>query len=277
MSGHTLSWNEMSTAFAEDECLINSRPLGYPSNDPNDPQLLTPNHIILGRATVSVPQSPYRETRDLRKRYEFVQMLVNHFWKSFILEYPPTLMKRAKWRSKTRQLQMGDVVLLVDYSAPLTLPCTVWKSYHNLPPRKATFSLNGKYYEQIDGATMGSPLGPLGPERWVIFEVYYGICKWQLNSVFRYPSETRPQHHLHNIYLPEKDVHRCLYKMGLFRFLQIQNKFNEGDMGVYGIAVLGFYSCGISVIVILTCGIAVSSSFAVCGISSFWLTVFGEI
>ena len=31
-------------------------------------------------------------------------------------------------------------------------------------------------------------------------------------------------------------------------------------MGVYGIAVLGFFSCGISVILTLTCGIAVSSS-----------------
>ena len=50
-------------------------------------------------------------------------------------------------------------------------------------------------------------------------------------------------------------------------------------MGVYGIAVgvLGFSSCGISVILILTCGIAVSSSSTVCGFSSFWLTVFGEI
>ena len=51
----------------------------------------------------------------------------------------------------------------------------------------------------------------------------------------------------------------------------------EGDMGVYGIAVLSFFSCGISVILILTCGIAVSSSSAVCGFSSFWLTVFGKI
>ena len=48
-------------------------------------------------------------------------------------------------------------------------------------------------------------------------------------------------------------------------------------MEVYGIAVLGFFSCGISVILILSCGIAVSSSYAVCGFSSFWLTVFGEI
>ena len=37
----------------------------------------------------------------------------------------------------------------------------------------------------------------------------------------------------------------------------------EGDMGVYGIAVLGFFSCGISVILILTCCIAVSSTILI--------------
>jgi len=50
----------------------------------------------------------------------------------------------------------------------------------------------------------------------------------------------------------------------------------EGDMGVYGIAVLSFFSSGISIILILMCGIAVSSSQAVCGFSSLWLTVFGK-
>ena len=47
-----------------------------------------------------------------------------------------------------------------------------------------------------------------------------------------------------------------------------------GDMGVYGIVL---FSCGISVILILTCGIAASSRSAVCGFSSFWLMLFGEI
>ena len=42
--------------------------------------------------------------------------------------------------------------------------------------------------------------------------------------------------------------------------------------GTLGFPVLGFFSCGISVILILRCGIAVSSSSAVCGFSSFWLT-----
>ena len=48
-------------------------------------------------------------------------------------------------------------------------------------------------------------------------------------------------------------------------------------MGVYGIAVLSFLSSGIiSVILILMGGIAASSSPAVCGLSSFELTVFGK-
>jgi len=39
----------------------------------------------------------------------------------------------------------------------------------------------------------------------------------------------------------------------------------EGDIGVYGDAVLDNFSCGISVILILTCGIAVLSRSSVCG------------
>ena len=69
----------------------------------------------------------------------------------------------------------------------------------------------------------------------------------------------------------------CFYKSDFSCSLLVARTVQEEDMGVYGIAVLGFFSCGISVILILTCGIAVSSSSAVCGFSSFWLTVFGEI
>ena len=46
-------------------------------------------------------------------------------------------------------------------------------------------------------------------------------------------------------------------------------------MGVYGIAVLSFFSSGISVILILMCGIAVSSSPAVCGFFFFILLANG--
>lgn len=113
-----LSWNEMSTIFAEVKCLINSRPLSYMNNDPNDIQPLTPNHLLLGRATAEIPQGPFQETKNLHKRFEFVQMVVQQFWRYFIRSYLPTLQKRAKWRFEKRQLQVGDIVLIVDYAAP---------------------------------------------------------------------------------------------------------------------------------------------------------------
>ena len=51
----------------------------------------------------------------------------------------------------------------------------------------------------------------------------------------------------------------------LLRFIILINPtfLKEGDMGVYDSAVLSLFASGISVILILMCGIAVSSSLAV--------------
>ena len=108
----------MSSVFAEVKSLITSSPLGYPSNDPGDLQPLTPNHPLLGRASSCVPQGAFEEVRNPRKRFEFVQSLAHHFWRRFIREYVPTLMLRSKWRTKGRQIKVGDVVLLVDFNVP---------------------------------------------------------------------------------------------------------------------------------------------------------------
>ena len=118
VGNQVLSWNEMSTVFAEVKSLINSRPLGYPSNYPNDLQPLTPNHLHLGRASSCVPQGAFKEVRNQRKRFEFVQSLARHFWRRFIREYVPTLMRRSKWRTKRPQIKVGVVVVLVDFNVP---------------------------------------------------------------------------------------------------------------------------------------------------------------
>ena len=72
---------------------------------------------MLGRASVDAPQVPFQETKNLRKRFQFVQTLVQLFWKRFVSFYVPLLMRRAKWQSKERQMAVGDIVLLVDYKA----------------------------------------------------------------------------------------------------------------------------------------------------------------
>ena len=114
VGGQVLTWNEMATVFVEVQCIVNSRPLGYPSNDAHDLQPLTPNHFILGRATTDIPQGSFRETRNCRKRFEFVQALAQQFWNRFQREYLQSLMRRARWRSKERQFKVGDIVLMMD-------------------------------------------------------------------------------------------------------------------------------------------------------------------
>ena len=66
--------------------------------------------------------------------------------------------------------------------------------------------------------------------------------------------------------------YKCKPRLGIidsFSSSAIIMSRKDGDIGVYGIAVLDLFSCGISVIEIITCCIVVSSSMAVCDFSSF--------
>ena len=114
----TLSWNDMTTVFAEVECLVNSRPLGYPSDDANDLQPLTPNHLILGRASPAALQGPFSEVKSGRKRFEYVQSLVQQFWQRFQREYLQRLMRRSKWQQKKRQLKVNDIIMMGEDNLP---------------------------------------------------------------------------------------------------------------------------------------------------------------
>ena len=53
-------------------------------------------------------------------------------------------------------------------------------------------------------------------------------------------------------------------------YVQTYLAIMEGDIGVCCIAVLDNFSCGISVILILNCGIAVFSKSAGCEFLAFW-------
>ena len=115
-----LSWNEMATIFAEVKSIVNSHPLTYLSDDPNDLRPLTPNHLLLGRASADVPHGPYEDTKNTHKRFQYVQTLVNNFWKRFITEYIPKLIAtgRSKWQKKESQIKKDDIVLIVENNVP---------------------------------------------------------------------------------------------------------------------------------------------------------------
>ena len=74
-----LMFSELMTVFYEVENLVNERPVGRQPKDPDDGSYLSPNHLLLGRATPRIPSGPFRETSNLNKRHEFVQTIVDAF------------------------------------------------------------------------------------------------------------------------------------------------------------------------------------------------------
>ncbi|XP_048485725.1 uncharacterized protein LOC125490479 [Plutella xylostella] len=106
----------LQTLLAEVEHSINSRPLTHVSVDPRDPEALTPNHFLLG-SPEGLPSTGPCQPTDLRALRR-VQALADSFWRRWVQEYQPTLIPRSSSPSTERNLQVGDLVIVVDNSLP---------------------------------------------------------------------------------------------------------------------------------------------------------------
>ena len=76
-----LTFSELQTVLFEVANLINERPIGRHLRSPEDDSYLCPNYLLLGRSTTRVPSGPFKESTNLRLRFEFIQNIVNSFWK----------------------------------------------------------------------------------------------------------------------------------------------------------------------------------------------------
>ncbi|XP_063955063.1 uncharacterized protein LOC135153986 [Lytechinus pictus] len=109
----------LQTLFCEIESIINSRPITMVTNDVNDVEALTPNHVLLLNTKPQLPPSITVNTDVYaRRRWRQVQYLSDVFWSRWVKEYLPQLQARQRWVSPRRNIQVGDVVLLVDQNAP---------------------------------------------------------------------------------------------------------------------------------------------------------------
>jgi hypothetical protein len=114
-----LTFEELSTLFAHVESILNSRPLTPLTSDPNDLQPLTPGHFLIGRTFTSVPSPDLREIRTTRlDRFQRIEYARQHFWDRWRNEYMKELQQRGKWRTKQRQLNIGDLVVINDPHLP---------------------------------------------------------------------------------------------------------------------------------------------------------------
>ncbi|XP_053691385.1 uncharacterized protein LOC128739909 [Sabethes cyaneus] len=88
----------LRTALCEVMNVINNRPLTHISNDPQEPEPLTPNMLLLGRNN-SIQFDHDFDERDLncRAAYKHAQVFVDRFWRKWIAAYLPELMRSRKW------------------------------------------------------------------------------------------------------------------------------------------------------------------------------------
>lgn len=120
LGNRTVNEEVLRTVLAEVNGLVNGRPLTELGTDQDDPRPLTPNHFIMLRENRNTPPDVLETcvtTLD-RRRWKASQQLVDLVWRRFLKEYLPQLMKRPKWMSVHRNLQVGDTVLIADRLAP---------------------------------------------------------------------------------------------------------------------------------------------------------------
>ncbi|KAM8861775.1 uncharacterized protein ACB058_008484 isoform 2-T2 [Synchiropus picturatus] len=109
----------LQTLLCEVESIINDRPITTTSNDPNDLEALTPNHLLLMRTQPNIPPGVFsKDDLYVRRRWKQVQYMADLFWRRWTQEYLPLLQERQKWNTTKRNFNLGDVVLIVDSSAP---------------------------------------------------------------------------------------------------------------------------------------------------------------
>lgn len=97
-----LTYEEYSTVLCQIESCLNSRPL-----------VPLTGHFLIGRPLESIPDPSftYRSVSILR-RWHLVQSIVRQFWNRWSTEYLFELRKYTKWHHPTRNVRVGDVVVL---------------------------------------------------------------------------------------------------------------------------------------------------------------------
>lgn len=112
-----MDFSELQTVMFEAAQIVNQRPIGRHPTSPDDGSYLCPNDLLLGRASPEVPQGPFKERVSDRYRLDFIQKIVEGFWKKWTRDYFPGLIVRSKWHVERRNVKKGDVVLVQDSNA----------------------------------------------------------------------------------------------------------------------------------------------------------------
>lgn len=113
-----LSYSELQTTLQLAANLSNERPIDARVQSCEDTvQYITPNALLLGRASSSGDWKTFVFTSYPYKRLQEMQHQVNKFWRSWSQLAGPNLFVRSKWHTTQRNVADGDIVWLCDQNA----------------------------------------------------------------------------------------------------------------------------------------------------------------
>ncbi|XP_037826770.1 uncharacterized protein LOC119614723, partial [Lucilia sericata] len=110
-----LTFDELRTLICEISAILNSRPLCPISEDPNDLEVLTPGHFLIGGPLISIVEPSITDLDISRlSRWQRVCQMKQIFWQRWSNSYLTLLQERTKWREQTENIVIGSMVLLKD-------------------------------------------------------------------------------------------------------------------------------------------------------------------
>jgi hypothetical protein len=115
----TPTFEELNTLLTQIEACLNSRPLSPLSDHPDDLEPLTPSHFLVGEPLITIPERDFTEYKvHSLSRWQYIQKMLQIFWRKWQSEYLTRLQQRPKWKTKQPEFQIGDLVMIKDQRYP---------------------------------------------------------------------------------------------------------------------------------------------------------------
>ncbi|XP_024080683.1 uncharacterized protein LOC112126238 [Cimex lectularius] len=113
-----LTFEELTTLACRVEAILNSRPLYPLSTDPEDYDVLTPGHFLIGAPLVARIERDVTQTPSNRLlRWQLLNQHIQSIWKKWRFDYIHNLQQRTKW-TKTENVEEGTLILLKEDNTP---------------------------------------------------------------------------------------------------------------------------------------------------------------
>ncbi|KAH8343591.1 hypothetical protein KR084_011485, partial [Drosophila pseudotakahashii] len=115
-----LTAEELGTLLTSVEAVLNSRPLGAISTDPNDGEALSPGHLLIGGPLLAPPSAalPNQVSPTCLRRWRSVSSLMHRFWQRWSREYVSSLQAKNKWHQEVPNVDVGALVVVAEENLP---------------------------------------------------------------------------------------------------------------------------------------------------------------